>query len=294
MIEHTAVVHVAGRHHVPHGFRTAADIDADVRDQSRLLEYLVEVVVVGMRVLVHSALAVVREIGDRVVQDRQTVVGTRLIVQHGVLVRIQHIGLVGEFLPPDVDVHVDRRLSDKTALGRYQQDSVGSLLSVQSDRSRVLQNRDAFDLIQGKLVVLRPETIDDHQRRIRATVGIESPDVDARFVSSRLVRAFFNDQTGQTADQGLAYRRSRRLSQLVGMDRAHRRSHCVVFLLAVSHVHHPFGCAKRVSQSRNLCESSRFRSFGLDGRRGHKQDQERCKATFHLVIYMFFHIVVSI
>lgn len=60
IIEHTAVVHVAGRHHVPHGFRTAADIDADVRDQSRLLEQLVEIVVVGMRVLVHSALAVVR------------------------------------------------------------------------------------------------------------------------------------------------------------------------------------------------------------------------------------------
>ena len=38
IIEHTAVVHVAGRHHVPHGFRTAADIDADVRDQSRLLD----------------------------------------------------------------------------------------------------------------------------------------------------------------------------------------------------------------------------------------------------------------
>jgi len=246
-----------------------------------------------MRVLVHSALTVVREVGDRVVHDRQAVVGTRLIVQHGILVRIQHIGLVGEFLPSDVDVHIDRRLSDKTALGRYQQDSVGSLLSVQSDRSRVLQNRDAFDFIQGKLVVVRSETIDDHQRRIRASVGIETPDVDAGLVS-RLVRAFFNDQTGQTADQGLAYRRSRRLSQLVGMDRAHRRSHCVVFLFAVSHVHHPFGCAKRVSQSRNLCESSRFRSFGLDGRRGHKQDQERCKATFHLVIYMFFHIVVSI
>ena len=208
IIEHTAVVHVASRHHIPHGFRTAADIDADVRDQSRLLEQLVEVVVVGMRVLIHSALAVIREVGDRVVHDRQAVVGTRLIIQYGVLVRIQQIGLVGKLLPSDIDVHVDRRLSDKTALGRYQQNSVGGLLSVQSNRSRVLQNRYAFDLIQGKLIVFRSETIDDHQRRIHASVGIETPDVNAGLVT-RLVRAFLNDQTGQTADQGFAYRSRR-------------------------------------------------------------------------------------
>ena len=164
----------------------------------------------------------------------ESVVGPGFVGQFEVVPRIDELGQTLRRGDRLLDAERDFGPRDRTALGGYENDSVGTLGAVDGRRRGIFQDAERFDFVGLDVVDVTGNSVDEHQRVGSSLEGADAANPELGVVASRLGAALDADQTCELACEVARQVARRRLHQVARPDGGDRADHRLTLLLAVA------------------------------------------------------------
>ena len=129
--------------------------------------------------------------------------GIKFVQEIHVVGRSSELGKLRRRLDRLLDTEVYTRLPDLTALGREDDNTVGTAHTVHGARRCILQHRERLDLLNIKVIQRTLDTIDQHKRRRGTLIRRNTANPEARSIISGLARRTISYDTGDLTGKGV-------------------------------------------------------------------------------------------
>ena len=196
--EEAVVVRDAQHREVPHVPVASLEVEVIVLDRGEPVEDLGAPV--HVRIQVGVGPVPVGGDGFVGIERGQSVVGAGLVVQVGVIYRIQELGAVERRVETGLGREAHLHRAFVAALGGDQHHAVGAPHAVDGRGSGVLQDGDGLDFIGRQVVQRGFETVhQDEDAAVGGVERVEAADIDGRTVRARLAASGHDRQARELA-----------------------------------------------------------------------------------------------